>query len=312
MVVKYVPYAQIYTPTPPLVPVVFDFYQVQAAAAVALACGALLLLMLFWDRYELAVSRKNALAESRKPRTPSTFFASIFPPELQDGRWYRLYWGRLQVEHSWLCLLLPYKSTRDFRALKLALVFSNLLTFLFLNTGLAGLFYRDDGSCEKILYRNECVSRQAELATVAIRSSCTWHDVNDSCSFREPPFDPSQFITLLAYALVVTVLSIPLTKMMEMLTRAVMERKEKVVNAHLPWNSLSMMQKVLPGSDGLEEFHRRENKMATAQDVRSKVLKAARLRKIQEATDLLLPIEEAERLQKVGDNPHSANICGCR
>jgi hypothetical protein len=45
--------------------------------------------------------------------------------------------------------------------------------------------------------------------------------------------------------------------------------------------------------------------MASIQDTRSKILKAARLRKIQEATDLVLPMEEAEKLNQV---IHSKNL----
>ena len=104
---------------------------------------------------------------------------------------------------------------------------------------------------------------------------------------------------LFTYALAVLIASIPLTRGIEVLSHALMERKEKDLTAALPWNSPAAMKKLLPDSDGLEEYIRPIDEMLTVQTRLSKLLKAARLRRIQERTDLVLPLQEAEMLQAV-------------
>lgn len=295
LVIQNKPFLQLYIATAPLIVVEFDYYQVKATVAVVAACLVLLILMFAFDGRELVEARKSKLAESYHARTAGTFFNKLFPVEFQPGRWYKLWWSRLLVEHTWLCLVAPYNPTRDFRALKMAIAFGHLLTFLVINTILSYVFYSDDGICESIIYESECLNRQT---MAGLRDSCSWNPSNDSCNFSEPVLGMGEFIFLFAAALIVTLCAVPVTKITDALTSAIFEHRDRTVSKELPWTALRDMQRVVPGSDGIEEYKEKTNVMEALQSVKSKLMKAARLRKIQEATDFLLPLQEAERLEK--------------
>ena len=189
MVVSSTSFVQIYVAAPDIILVDYNFYQVQVTAAVIGVCLVLLLGMASWDQRELVTSRKHAIRDSSRPRTPGVFFSKLFPSEFAAGRWYRLLWNRMLVEHSYVCLCAPFKADRDYRTLKMIITFGHLLTFLFLHTALAWVLYSDNGSCENILDARKCATASTLLN---LRTSCAYNPENESCSFLAPAHDASQ------------------------------------------------------------------------------------------------------------------------
>jgi len=286
-------FASTYSAAPPLVLVQYD--QVIVGSIVGLV-GLFLVLffaMSIWDSREIRFARRDKLKESKVPRTAENFFEKIMPDEFKNRRWYAHLTNRLLIEHTWLCLFAPYHKDRPYRIIKLTIAFSNLLSFFFFNTALARIFFADDGTCEPIIDAHECLR---QVVPLNLRFACSYNFDNESCSFAIPIVD---FLTVLALTLVITTCTIPVNKLLEVMTRRIFGNRTNTISQVLPWTSLRKMQLVVPGSDGLEEYHTRRDEFQLAQTTVAKMLHAARLRKLQEFSDLCMPLEEAEKLQEV-------------
>ena len=116
------------------------------------------------------------------------------------------------MEHTWLSLFLLYHDERDYRSVKLVVLFSNLVAFLFGASLTSLVFYGpDDGSCEMINFEAPCITR---MTAASIRVDCAWNDLNDSCGYAEPAIEA---LGILAYTALIAVICMPLARFMEVL-----------------------------------------------------------------------------------------------
>ena len=91
------------------------------------------------------------------------------------------------MEHTWLSLFLLYHDERDYRSVKLVVLFSNLVAFsLWRFAHFIGFYGPDDGSCEMINFEAPCITR---MTAASIRVDCAWNDLNDSCGYAEPAIE---------------------------------------------------------------------------------------------------------------------------
>jgi hypothetical protein len=252
-----------------------------------------LLFLAMWDKREIAHSRLARLTKDKKARTVDSLLDKIVPNEFRSGRWYRLLATRVFLEHTWLSLVAPYHRDREYRSLKLSLLFNHVLIVLAFNTAIVRYYFADDGTCETLLNGESCVG---QVAQGGLRTTCTWRTDNDSCEFTTPPLD---IINLILPVFIIAVLVVPLSTLLDVLATWLFGHKQSLVMKKVEWNELKNVKAVVPGSDGLEEYHARSDELQDVQTRRTKFLHAARYRRMQEVTDLVNPMTEAERLTDI-------------
>ena len=133
-------------------------------------------------------------------------------------------------------------------------------------------------------------SRISAPAYGGLRTACTWRQDNDSCEFATPELSA---LNLLLPLLVIS--SDSTTRPVDGYVGKVVVWQQISVNTKVEWQ-LESVSKVVPGSDGLEEYWERIDELSECQTLRLKFLHAARLRKMQTMTDLVNPLTEAEML----------------
>ena len=94
-------------------------------------------------------------------------------------------------------------------------------------------------------------------------------------------------------------LVVPLGTLLDVAATWLFGHKQALVAKKVDWQELKNVKAVVPGSDGLEEYHVRVDELQAVQTRRTKFLHAARYRRIQEMTDLVNPMTEAERLTDI-------------
>jgi hypothetical protein len=271
-----------------------------------------------WRELRRAAFRKM-LDTDKSIRTVQTFFDSIFPVEFKQGQWHMIYWHWLQLEHSWLCLVLPYRSDREFRSAKWVLCMCKLIVFLFLNTVIAYYFYSDDGTCEAVTTKREC---DVTYSPLDVRLICNWRRDLNYCMYQPPTLDVQ---TTISIAVVVTAIAVPINQFIEWMLSHIMVlikyRTDKVRSKIVP-NLLQnekdnnlVVQANEDENDKDPEYtsspNRRNNnnkqlesddvvvskdEFALAQTYRSNLLRGARLDKAQKTMDFVLPSEEASMI----------------
>lgn len=251
----------------------------------------------YFDLHEFEIAGLNHKSDDIHGRKIDKFFAGIFPKEFNlEDHWRTQLWRWLQLEHSWVCLLAPYRFERDFRAARWIQAMGKLLIFLLVNTVSTALFYPDDGRCENIRTKDVC-NQSKSLGS--IRYNCLWNPEVEYCSYQAPALD---FFTVLLITLVVTVLAIPLNALLqncvEQLSVEMKNQASWFVNSR-PKKQLidkAGATKAVQDASGLKEYWEIDDELAQVQDTASKMVIGARLRKMQEYIDFVIPSVEAEML----------------
>lgn len=237
-----------------------------------------LLGFLRWDLNEIYKFDHTDDKQKRdhRVRTVSSFFNSIFPDELRDGPWYLRYWIRLQVEHPWICLWVPYYSSAKSRTLKWSITMGRLLIILFVKSVLASFLYADSGYCEDLIEEDKCRSAQSPGGYAYL---CKWRTDNDSCEFQEPQADfHSTFILLVSVAL----LCVPLNAMWQYFSEH--------IASFVRYEASQKKVEVQPSKSTLDPKY---DEFRAIQTRRGTLFRAARLEKVRKNMDFVLPIEEA-------------------
>jgi hypothetical protein len=294
-------FKQVYTIPPSLTEVQQDTVKMTIGIAVSAFFIAFLLGLVLWDHQELIRARRNKLMRDKKNRTVNTLFDKIMPPELRSGRWLTIWIHFLYIDHSWISLLAPYTQYRDFRTVKLARIFNHVILIFLFNTIFVRTFFADDGTCEDIIMGNTC---QNEESFAAYRLICKWRTDNESCEFDTPIID---VLNLILFVSVVTLLTIFLGHFLDLMAKAIFNNKESVLRQKIEWNDLKNVKQVVPDSDGLEEYWERVDELKEIQTMKQKILYAARLYKLQQCTDFVSPLIEAEILGEKGREEKARN-----
>jgi hypothetical protein len=224
-------FEETYTAAPPIIDQERDIIILITVCTICGVFVLLLVLMLRQDTYELRVARKTKLSDKKMVRTAEGFFTSLIPPEFAEGAWYEHWKERILIEHTWLSLFFLYHDQRNYRTVKLVVLFSNFLSFLFVACITAIFFYgSDDGSCEMINFESPCITR---MTVAAIRTDCNWNSLNDSCGYATPLIDA---LAIIAYTALITVVAMPIAKLMEACAHSVLISKQEVIETgHEPF-----------------------------------------------------------------------------
>ena len=231
-----------------------------------------------WDLYDIhkVDHTDDEQIRDHRVRTVSSFFNSIFPDELRDGPWYLRYWIRLQVEHPWICLWVPYYSSAKSRTLKWSIAMGRLLIILFVKSVLASFLYADSGYCEDLIQEDTCRSAQSPGGYAY---HCKWRTDNDSCEFQEPRIDfNTPFILLVSVAL----LCVPLN--------ALWQYFSEHIASFVRYEAIQKKVEVQPSKSLLDPKY---DEFRAIQTRRGIFFRAARLEKVRKNMDFVLPMEEA-------------------
>eukprot|EP01035_Chromulina_nebulosa_P020554 gene20554-26659_t len=181
-------------------------------------CGILLLGILafvYFDRYEYSKVTVSKLSKTNAVRTIAGFFDALLPIEFRnDGEWYQLVYRRLSLEHTWLCLIAPYRPEREYRSVQWMMALGNLYIYLFLDSLLVSLLYPDNGDCEDIRSKDACINYHSLKAIDA--KTCQWSDSLSYCSFKSPDLD---IVHVLVYIGIITTVAVPLEKILSAMLR---------------------------------------------------------------------------------------------
>jgi hypothetical protein len=227
-------------------------------------------------------------------RTLNGFFASIMPQEFKPGPWRTLLWEWLLLEHPWLCLIAPYHADRDYRSAKWILAMGKMFGYIVVNTLIISIFITDDGTCEEIRYSSECKG----ALQFGYRSTCQWEPSIEYCVFKAP-FD---FTTIFLANLLISVCTSPFNVFLDYIVKQtfiiIKLWSKKRNDLEKDKNSVRQI-----GSELIEnnhqEFSKMDDELQDMQTLSTKMVTAARLRKMQEFSDYVLPSMETEMLVSI-------------
>jgi hypothetical protein len=220
-------------------------------------------------------------AEIEKAQTNTNtlyaFFDAILPDIFTVKPWYMRLWNKMTYEHDWLVLFMPSSPDRDPAAIRWVLAMGRLITFLFIDTLLASLFFNDDGTCQSYATQADCeLPRQLDQ----IDTLCAWDSDQFQCSFNQT--DPT-FYGVLIQAFVISTCAIPFNAlfryMINMLKGFSME-----VFSHMKLNGYTV-----------DELNC-DAELMLFETTKSKVFLASRLEKMIAAMDRVSALEEAALL----------------
>jgi hypothetical protein len=144
------------------------------------------------------VNRHSRVIGSIEQQTLDASLPSILRP---IPVW-RKFSNEVQMHHRWIGVFCYYSPTysRPVRVLSLLL---NIVTMLFLEAVTYDLADPDDGSCERMKTRPDCLREQSSLANT---NKCYWDPTNSSCQIR--PID-NDFLRVMIVALFAALISTP-------------------------------------------------------------------------------------------------------
>jgi hypothetical protein len=243
-----------------------------------------LIALVFWDRTlrddKMKYKELAPPAPKVKVRTVNVFFDQLFPDEFRRGPWYAKLWRRLLLEHPILRVLAPSEYPLDCATHWTSLL-GSLLVLLFVNSMVAKHMYADDGACENIIEQDECKARRM---AGAVFHTCQWRTDNEACAFR-PPDDSFRVVIMLS--LIVAVTSVPLDKVWQWST----EQAAAFLRYHRSAATVTTEAVVVP-------IRTRNDEFSDVQTKHSKLLRAARLAKIQQHGDFVTPAAEGQMVMK--------------
>lgn len=235
--------------------------------------------------------------QTLRVRTIASFFQSLFPVEFRETHWRQTLWDWMQLHHPWMCLCLPYKKERDLRIANWILVYGKVQTFLLANTVVTIVFNADDGTCEMIKRADLCNRAQAPAG--ARQSICKWNPDIQFCIFQPAPID---YVNILVSVLIIALISSPVYALLEFLTHQTsLFFKDYIEQLHKKMMQGKELLQLGEEVDGHREFWQQQgaDEMKSVINFQARIALAARLRRIQEYIDYVLPDVETELLISV-------------
>ena len=186
--------------------------------------------------FETIKEKHTKMNIKMKSRDVKEFLNDALPDEFTGQPWPARYWKKLVDEHDLLAAFMPYHADRGYTWMRFTLVMCTAINMLFIDTVLAGLFFADDGTCESHLTEDTCMFQRSLDQTGTM---CMWEWEDSSAylialgtngatmpdgsptesSFGECAFNESSedFIPTLILTIIITILTVPLDAMVEML-----------------------------------------------------------------------------------------------
>eukprot|EP00981_Chlorochromonas_danica_P011582 scaffold4106_cov285-Ochromonas_danica.AAC.1 len=262
--------------------------------------------------------------EYGRVRTIDGLFYSILPLDFRGVPWRRLFCKYLVEEYTVLGVL-PFMHEDDLNLVHILFawisIMAKVLTFLLLSTSMAWLYYADDNSCQDRLQEEDCHALKTFFGQM---HACHWKEDNGSCEFSSPGLDPRLIFLL---TMIICFIALPYNILLTMAAQAAVhvneQRSEAVVavssNDQLGPESFldlgdSAIYKTTPSAKYLASSHQEMksdslhkintvmfsnlDEFADLQTFTGKIMRAARLRKLQATCDFREDEGEAKYLQR--------------
>jgi hypothetical protein len=175
--------------------------------------------VLWFVRIDLKESVQEDMAKrSKLTRFLPTkdFMNKVLPVEYSGKAWYKILFKSLLIDHSWLCLVLPYNPERDYRSVRWLLIVGKITNFLLVDTILAALFFADNGQCESFVTKSSCLQLRSldQLDTL-----CVWDDLHRNCDFNHDIGNTA--LSTLILTTIITIITVPFDQFFMVIVRQV-------------------------------------------------------------------------------------------
>jgi len=277
--------------------------------------------LLYKDKY---VAQSFTIERHSTDRTIAAYFESFFPIDLRSGSWDIVWREFMLSDHPWLKLIASSSLSRELPEGKRGKVtawvsaLGEVLIFLFISSSIAAIFYPDDGRCEALDTKTNCISAKVIGLTV---QACSWRSDNESCEFRQPPL---RIDILLALIIIISLVFIPLQELLMFLVVGAGPSLNKLMTQDRVVVIKSSAQKdnnhdYIPQTDKRDYDHGkldydhgkldgdsnevavipRRDEFRVARNSKATILRAAKLEKMQQSMDYVSSLEEAKRLHSI-------------
>jgi hypothetical protein len=227
-------------------------------------------------------------------RTTISYFESFFPIDLRYGPWNEVWREFMLCDHPWLKSVSSCSLFREVpednrsKVTPWVIAMGELLTFVFISSLIAVIFYPDDGSCEALITKNDCISAKVIGLTA---QACSWRSDNEFCEFREPPI---RIDVLLALIFLISLVFIPLKELLMFLVvgsgpsfhKFIMQGRTALAKSDEKLDNITTNELIR------DEFRMPRNSKAT-------MLRAAKLEKMQQTMDYVPSMDVARWIQSI-------------
>ena len=173
-----------------------------------------------------------------------TAFNNLIPLEFQFRPWLFRFYDAMKINHIWIGVCrapLPISKTfgddTHYRSIKWFMAMFRIVSFIFINTILARMYYSDDGQCEAYLNVFDCLRPKS---VDFVNDLCRWDHYERTCHFQSPGVE---FYSILFLTATISIASVPLDKLAyymisrvkDMLEDSVIDSKVIEKTKHIPW-----------------------------------------------------------------------------
>lgn len=238
-----------------------------------------------WERYQVNVkdsAKKDTVKviAVKKVRTVNNFFDALFPDEFRSGLWYERVWNQMKLEHLLLRPFAPCRYTAE-SVEHWTIAMGAFMIIVFVNCIVARLMYSDDGRCEDIIDQGDCESFQT---VGSFLKACSWRLDNEACEYHKPS---ASFYNTIVLTLIAAVFTAPLDALWYWCVRNVAEFVRH-----------RRLQVTVYVDDSALQLRSKNDEFCDATTVRSKIMRAARLTRIQRVADSVTPNEETRTIDR--------------
>jgi hypothetical protein len=240
----------------------------------------------------------EAIESSRKPTNPAvrsvqSYFRALMPSEfIAEKDWKKIMWHWLQRDHGVISLLMPFKPEEESKSFKFVLFVGRIILWLGIDTGIVSFLWADNGQCEYLVTSASCEFGD----TSNLQLWCKWNPVEEYCAYVGPRVD---IFTVIVVVSVIMLIAIPMNRFLEILLIESFYASKYILRKYVKSkNRISIGD----DTDELEMFWQIDDELACAQNLSSKILLAARLRKMQEFIDFVIPSAESQILVSAAED----------
>lgn len=164
--------------------------------------------------YDMAKQKDKNVYKVEDKMDYKTAFNNLIPLEFQFRPWLFRFYDAMKINHIWIGVcrapLPPSKTFGDdthYRSIKWFMAMFRIVSFIFINTVLARMYYSDDGQCEAYLNIFDCLEpRSVDF----VNDLCSWDSYDRTCHFKPPGV---QFYSILFLTAAISIASVPLDKL---------------------------------------------------------------------------------------------------
>jgi hypothetical protein len=268
-----------------------NIHLVETNSVIVAVTAVITFMFVIGTSWFVTVDQKESAAEATAVSKKATkflrtkdFLNQVLPAEYSGKWWLKIFYKKLTVDHSWLCMVLPYNSERDYRTVRWVILMGKVTNYLLIDTLLAYYFFADNGKCESITNKSFCLDPRS---IDHLDQLCAWDDLHRSCAFNRNVGNST--LSCLILTTIITILAVPVDQLFVFMVRKV---EKLFVWYYVERNGhLQIREKTL--NDGVV------TDLADLQTLQGTLMRGANLMLMQDAIDNVTVEAEAESLMQL-------------